>query len=593
VNRGTLSTGCGGNRLLGVYAAVVVNEGIVTSCDNSSGTVRQQADGASLVNTASGRIEPGSDATLFLDVPVVNEGTITIGAGRTVVVADSVLGGVWGGEGTLDVDGGGELVAASDATVTLAGALTRLSGSLSGSGSFVVSAGSVLESWDGDVRAGLVNRGTLSTGCGGNRLLGVYAAVVVNEGIVTSCDNSSGTVRQQADGASLVNTASGRIEPGSDATLFLDVPVVNEGTITIGAGSVRFDSGLEMQPSSQVKVSVGPSFAGGMPVSGGAVVGGELTVITEAGFEPAVGATRAVGSWQGGVSGWWSTVSGAIPGIARSWVPSVSAGQFSLTAERVATPVADFDGDGLADRSVFRPEFGGWFASGQPTAFLGLFGDVPVPGDYDGDGVTERGVFRDGAWFIDGQATRFLGTGTDVPVPGDYDGDGTWEAAVYREGAWFIEGQPTRFLGAAGDVPVPGDYDGDGTTEIAVFRPSVGGWYVDGVAPVFYGLSTDVPVPGDYDGDGSTDSAVYRPEFGGWYVDGQVTQFIGLSVDVPVPADYNGDGITERAVFRPEFGGWYVQDAATVFYGLGTDIPLPLPAAVYNRYYGTNSPEPL
>jgi hypothetical protein len=236
VNRGTLSTGCGGNRLLGVYAAVVVNEGIVTSCDNSSGTVRQQADGASLVNTASGRIEPGSDATLFLDVPVVNEGTITIGAGRTVVVADSVLGGVWGGEGTLDVDGGGELVAASDATVTLAGALTRLSGSLSGSGSFVVSAGSVLESWDGDVRAGLVNRGTLSTGCGGNRLLGVYAAVVVNEGIVTSCDNSSGTVRQQADGASLVNTASGRIEPGSDATLFLDVPVVNEGTITIGAG---------------------------------------------------------------------------------------------------------------------------------------------------------------------------------------------------------------------------------------------------------------------------------------------------------------------------------------------------------------------
>ena len=49
------------------------------------------------------------------------------------------------GEGTLNVSRR-ELVAASDATVTLAGALTRLSGSLSGSGSFVVSSGSVLES---------------------------------------------------------------------------------------------------------------------------------------------------------------------------------------------------------------------------------------------------------------------------------------------------------------------------------------------------------------------------------------------------------------------------------------------------------------
>ena len=258
---------------------------------------------------------------------------------------------------------------------------------------------------------------------------------------------------------------------------------------------------------------------------------------------------------------------------------------FVLTPSSSGSVWSDFDGDGLADRSVWRPDVGGWYVDGQATAFLGLPGDVPVPADYDGDAITERAVFRDGAWFIEGQATQFLGAPGDIPVPGDYDGNGTIEVAVFRDGAWFIGDLAAQFLGSPGDVPVPADYDGDGITEIAVFRPSVGGWYVDGAAPVFYGLSSDVPVPADYDGDGAADRAVYRPEFGGWYVDGQATEFIGLSTDVPVPADYDGDNAAERAVYRPEFGGWYVQDETTVFYGLGTDTPLPLPAAVYTTYY--------
>jgi hypothetical protein len=257
--------------------------------------------------------------------------------------------------------------------------------------------------------------------------------------------------------------------------------------------------------------------------------------------------------------------------------------QLSLVVEPVTA--MDFDGDGAADRSVFRPQYGGWFVDGGATEFLGLSGDVPVPGDYDGDGTTERAVFRDGAWFIEGEPTRFLGAPGDIPVPGDYDGDGVMEPAVFRDGAWYIEGQPTRYWGSPGDVPVPADYDGDGTSEAAVFRAEVGAWYVEDEATVFFGLESDVPVPGDYDGDGRTDRAVFRPQVGGWYVDGQLTEFIGLDSDVPVPADYDGDGIVERAVFRPQVGGWYVQDAVTVFYGLDTDVPLLLPAAIYNARY--------
>ena len=50
-----------------------------------------------LVNAASGKSTRRATTTLSLDVPVINEGTITIGADRTVVVADSASGGVWGG----------------------------------------------------------------------------------------------------------------------------------------------------------------------------------------------------------------------------------------------------------------------------------------------------------------------------------------------------------------------------------------------------------------------------------------------------------------------------------------------------------------
>ena len=274
--------------------------------------------------------------------------------------------------------------------------------------------------------------------------------------------------------------------------------------------------------------------------------------------------------------------------VGLSLVPSADS-----AAAAAATAWPDFDGVGGADRGVFRPSGGGWYINGQATEFLGVTGDVPVPADYDGDGVTERAVFRDGAWFIEGEATRFLGRAGDLPVPGDYDGDGTVEPAIFRDGAWFVDGQPTQHLGLPGDVPVPADYDGDGSLERAVFRPSHGGWYVQDQAPVFYGLATDVPVPADYDGDGTAERAVYRPAFGGWYVEGSAPAFYGLPTDVPVPADYDGDGTAERAVYRPAFGGWFVQGDAPVFYGTGSDIPLPLPAAVYVSFFApTSSPDP-
>src|SRR5262245_13002147 len=70
----------------------------------------------------------------------------------------------------------------------------------------------------------------------------------------------------------------------------------------------------------------------------------------------------------------------------------------------------------------------------------------PVPcgkPDFDGDGLADISLFRDGAWYIlrssdDGVTGQAFGGPGDVPVPADYDGDGLTDLAVFRGGVWFI-----------------------------------------------------------------------------------------------------------------------------------------------------------
>lgn len=266
----------------------------------------------------------------------------------------------------------------------------------------------------------------------------------------------------------------------------------------------------------------------------------------------------------------------------------------------------DFDRDGKADVSVFRPSTGGWYianSSGGYSLFqFGQNGDKPVSADYDGDGRTDAAVYRGGNWYrLKSSNGSYDGVGfglpSDLPAPADFDGDGKADVAVFRpsSGTWFVLNSSNGSLtvvqfGANGDIPMPGDYDGDGKADFNVFRPSTGAWFrLNSSNGSFFGTqfgqNGDKPISADFDGDGKYDLAVFRQSNGGWYIirssNGTLlAAAFGMVGDLPTAADFDGDGKADISVFRPSTGNWFRMNSsnnsfAAVQFGVSTDSPIP------------------
>ncbi|MBX3245037.1 MAG: VCBS repeat-containing protein [Acidobacteria bacterium] len=281
----------------------------------------------------------------------------------------------------------------------------------------------------------------------------------------------------------------------------------------------------------------------------------------------------------------------------------------------------DFDGDGKADDSIFRPSTTTWWirlseTGSLKTQVMGIANqDFITPGDFDGDGIGDLAIWRDtsGMWYWirssdnTAHAAQF-GVSGDQPVARDYDGDGKTDPAIVRRSnglmTWYVNrstdlGYHAVPFGSATDFAAPGDYDGDGKFDFAVQRPgstqyAAALFYVSfasgGYSVTPWGFGTDLIVPGDYDGDGKTDIAVVREGTTSnspltWYIrrssDGGLTavQWGATGMDLTVQSDYDGDGKTDIAVWRNPSGTYYIYRSSNLtmdvrVWGTPNDFPL-------------------
>ncbi len=227
---------------------------------------------------------------------------------------------------------------------------------------------------------------------------------------------------------------------------------------------------------------------------------------------------------------------------------------------------ADFDGDRLADPTIYDSRTGTWtdllsglgYARMVSAGLLGGPGYAPAAADYDADRFSDPAVYQEstGNWMalLSGNGyTRldriaYLGGPGWTPAAADYEGDRQADYAVYQEttGNWsvklssaaYAQTDLAGFLGGPGYRVAPADFDGDGLADPAVYHRASGTWKMllsgSGYGPLTLSATLGgtgwEPVPGDYDGDGLADPAVRKSDGSEWRVLMSGSGYVPLTV---------------------------------------------------------------
>lgn len=322
---------------------------------------------------------------------------------------------------------------------------------------------------------------------------------------------------------------------------------------------------------------------------------------------------------------------------------------------------ADYDRDGKNDLVVWRPSTGNWHIytskhgtgvcppcfglpqNGECVDQWGLPGDIPISGDYDGDGYADLTVWRPGTatWWIqfsstcggisvvaqEGPGSGYSISGNVLPDEADFDNDASdWSnLMLYDEtpilenpndpptGAWwgklgnelYFRYWPTIVTGSAAGFtlrPASGNIVSDPAMQedLAAFRSTTVNknsvWFayrynVGGAAPLLnvtgftYGVllpyasgGPDVyGVAADVGGSppGLNDFVTWDRRTTDWHIrySGSPTPpdetfDWGRSYDEPLAGDFDGDGIDEIVVWRDAWdgiytGAWFVREPSS------------------------------
>lgn len=311
---------------------------------------------------------------------------------------------------------------------------------------------------------------------------------------------------------------------------------------------------------------------------------------------------------------------------------------------------ADFDGDGKTDPTVWRPSTGVWYvypssgacpsqmtSTGYGGCYIqwGLPGDKPITGDFDIDGKADFSVWRPSNqnWYIryssfNGSVNFQFPTGNsssnDIPDEADLNGDSRSDIIHFRRaasgavhtffyrvfaGGVITETQLNAAIDSVANIDATYGFRAASTNYINYIGGAVGDdemavmykWISGGVRYARYCFRTYGPSPtgacdtmpspassslsqlvsGDFGGNTSAgakfgDLVDWYPVNGIWNVyrpsgTGASSTSWGNSGDIPLGADYTGDEENDYAVFRPNYNAsgysrWFFQLASCQSY---------------------------